>query len=418
MSRVLGALFGLLIGLSPVNTVASSAWGSPGYGDPPGWCTRYSDMWTATVVTRDPLVATNPERDTFYGFHPNPGYDDWYGYFYGDFRGTPADRSGWVKLLHENYPDHYSWNFASNGWAVHGHVKQYIAYYNWTFGGQCGLGRYGSAGPPPYMADQFGWPVVDIYVDARPPYPPAPRVVAATPASMSFTWDPIADQGDGAGQDYFESGLDHYTSWITIDGGAPRQLQTTVTPRRIDQPLAGGETACVHVIAVDRVGNATTDQSTCATALQPPPMPDWGPLGSGVAANPRPVGLAGFDSWLWLSPAPQVEKVLETVGGMTYRITARPAGVSWDFGDGDVERRVGNAAFGLPFPALSQVTHTFQAHSRTGYVIAAAVTYWVSWSAWVGGTWSGPYPMGSIVRETAPLVYPVEQAQPEIVLMG
>src|SRR3954452_25073378 len=85
-----------------------SASGSSGYGDPPGWCTRYSDMWTATVVTNDPLVGTNPERDTFYGFHPNPGYDDWYGYFYGDFRGTPKDTSGWVKLLHERYPDHYS----------------------------------------------------------------------------------------------------------------------------------------------------------------------------------------------------------------------------------------------------------------------------------------------------------------------
>jgi len=106
------------------------------------------------------------------------------------------------------------------------------------------------------------------------------------------------------------------------------------------------------------------------------------------------------------------------VGGVTYRITARPAGVTWDFGDGDVERRVGSAAFGVPFPAPSQVTHIFQAHSRLGYVIAAAVTYWVSWSALVAGVWSGPYPMGSVVRETAPLVYPVEQAQPEIVLMG
>jgi len=81
-------------------------------------------MWTATVVSNDPLVANNPERDTFYGFHPNPGYDDWYGYFYGDFRGTAGDASGWIKLLHEDYPSHYSWNFASNGWAVHGHVKQ------------------------------------------------------------------------------------------------------------------------------------------------------------------------------------------------------------------------------------------------------------------------------------------------------
>ena len=111
-------------------------------------------MWTASVVTNDPLVGTNPEEDTFYGFHPDPGYDDWYGFFYGDYRGRPGDSSGWIKLLHERYPQHYHWNFVDNGWAVHGHVKQYIAYYNWTFGGQCGLGRYGFTWAPPYMADR------------------------------------------------------------------------------------------------------------------------------------------------------------------------------------------------------------------------------------------------------------------------
>ena len=118
------AAIAVLLALHPMPVRAGSAWGSPGYGDPPGWCTRFSDMWTAKVITNDPLVGTNPERDTFYGFHPNPGYDDWYGYFYGDFRGPPGDSSGWVKLLHENYPSHYSWNFTTNGWAVHGHAKE------------------------------------------------------------------------------------------------------------------------------------------------------------------------------------------------------------------------------------------------------------------------------------------------------
>src|SRR6266852_4399252 len=66
--------------LVAIGFAGSSAWGSPIYGDPPGWCTAHSDMWTTTLVTNDPLVGTNPERDTFYGFHPNPGYDDWYGY--------------------------------------------------------------------------------------------------------------------------------------------------------------------------------------------------------------------------------------------------------------------------------------------------------------------------------------------------
>src|SRR3982074_908214 len=94
------------LALQPIHASAGSSWGSSDYGDPPGWCTNFSDMWTTTVVTNDPLVGTNPERDTFYGFHANPGYDDWFGFFYGNFRGRPTDVSGWVPLLHEDYPQH------------------------------------------------------------------------------------------------------------------------------------------------------------------------------------------------------------------------------------------------------------------------------------------------------------------------
>jgi len=222
MRRIGAAIAALILGLHPAPVTAASAWGSGMYGDPPGWCTNFSDMWVATVVTNDPLVGTNPERNTFYGFHPNPGYDDWFGYFYGDFRGTPGDASGWVKLLHENYPDHHHWNFATNGWAVHGHAKEYIAYYNWTFGGQCGLGAYGSELPPPFMADQFGYPVVDIYVDSRPPYAPQPRATDMSTSSVSFTWDPVGDQGDGAGKDFFASGMGLYSepSAGRIDAGS------------------------------------------------------------------------------------------------------------------------------------------------------------------------------------------------------
>jgi len=416
MRRALAVLIAILAGLHP--SAATAVTGSYGYGDPPGWCTRYSDMWTATVVTNDPLVGTNPERDTFYGFHPNPGYDDWYGYFYGDFRGVPGDRSGWTKLLHEDYPDHYHWNFADKGWAVHGHAKQYIAYYNWTFGGQCGLGSYGASSPPPFMADQFGWPVVDIYVDANPPFAPAPRVVTATASSVSFTWDPVADQGDGAGQDYYEAGLDHYRSWVTVEGGPPQQDAITASPRTLQQPLRNGQDACVHVVAVDRVGNASEPQSVCARALEPPPMPEWGPLPSAVSANPAPLGLVGLDTWFWLDPRPSVAVVDETVDGVDYRITATPAGVRWDFGDGEDERLSGPTAFGVSFPGHSPVTHMFQAHSQAGYVIGASVRYDVEWSALAGGEWLGPYPMGGVVRAAVPLVYRVEQAEPEVIAMN
>ncbi len=210
----------------------ASQWGST-YGDPPGFCPAQSVLPSTytTVVTNDPSVGANPEQSTFWGIHPYPGYDDWFGYWYGEFRGSPGDGSGWRHMGTSWYgapPLH--WNFSDWGWAIHGHAKQYVAYYNWTFGGACGYGWYGNAGPPPYMADVYGFPVIDFYMDSVPPYLPQPRAVAATTSSVSFTWDPVADRGDGAGQDYWAVGMDHYTSWLTVAGGAPKQLADSAAP--------------------------------------------------------------------------------------------------------------------------------------------------------------------------------------------
>ncbi|HEV2027495.1 MAG TPA: hypothetical protein VGS16_03060, partial [Candidatus Dormibacteraeota bacterium] len=377
MHRLVAIALGAGLALFPTGAVAGSAWGSSQYGDPPNWCTKFSDMWTATVVTNDPLVGTNPEQDTFYGFHPNPGYDDWYGYFYGDFRGSPGDSSGWVPLLHETYPNHYHWNFATNGWAVHGHAKEYIAYYNWTFGGQCGFGAYGRSSPPPFMADQYGYPVVDIYVDSVPPFNPQPYVAAITPSSVAFTWDPVADRGDGAGRDYFVSGLEHYVSWLTMGGVPGRvQLASTAMPRTVTlASMNPQDTACLHVQAVDRVKNTTAEQVACASPLAPPPMPAW--LGPQIAitANPSPRGLVGLDSWFWLAPAPATITVDEKIGATNYVVRATPRGADWDFGDGN-SRRVGDrSGFGTPYPQRSPVSHTYEAHSRPGYVVGASIRY-------------------------------------------
>jgi hypothetical protein len=417
MPRLVALLIAMILAFIPVRVQASSAWGSPGYGDPPSWCTNFSDMWTTTVVTNDPLVGTNPEQDTFYGFHRNPGYDDWYGYFYGDFRGSPGDSSGWVRLLHETYPNHYHWNFATNGWAVHGHAKQYIAYYNWTFGGECGLGAYGRRSPPPYMADQYGFPVVDIYVDAVPPFNPQSRVAAVTQSSVSFTWDPVADRGDGAGRDYFVSGLDHYVSWVTL-GGRPEKLQlaSTARPRTVTvDGLSPQESACLHVQAVDRVQNSTADQVTCAAPLVAPAMPPWPSPAAAVTANPTGPGLVGFETWLWLAPAPASLTVEQIDRGTRYAITATPAGVDWDFGDGQATHAEGDGGFGRPYPRPSSITHTYEAHNQAGYSVRATIRYDVSWTATVGGQSFGPYPLGSVELAARPLVYPVEQAQPELI---
>lgn len=373
-------------------------------------------MWTASVVTNDPLVGTNPEKDTFYGFHRDPGYDDWYGFFYGDFRGRPGDSSGWIKLLHERYPQHYHWNFGDSGWAVHGHAKQYIAYYNWTFGGQCGFGRYGFTWAPPFMADQYGWPVVDIYVDASPPYDPVPRVTSATPSSVTFTWDPVADRGDGAGQDFFEAGIDHYVSWVTV-GSTRLQSAATAAPRVITQSLMVGATACAHVQAVDRVGNSSAERVVCARALSPPPMPAWTIAGR-VSADPSPLGLAGFATWLWLTPSPEPLVATETYAGVQYAVTATPVGARWDFGDGSTARFAGSDSFGVAYPAQSSIAHEFQADNRSGYAIRASIDYDVTFRALLGDTWLGPYPMGSITLPAIALDYPVRQAQPELVAIG
>jgi hypothetical protein len=417
MRRLLALAVGLWLALFPLQAVASSSSGSPGYGDPPGWCTNFSDMWPATVVTNDPHVGTNPERNTFYGFHPNPGYDDWYGYFYGDFRGSPGDASGWVRLLHENYPDHYHWNFATNGWAVHGHAKEYIAYYNWTFGGQCGLGFYGNGSPPPFMADQYGYPVVDIYVDSVPPYAPLPRVTDMTTSSVAFTWDPVDDRGDGAGKDFFSSGMDHYSSWLTLNGAPHRlQLASTSRPRTLQQSgMTANDTACAHAVAFDALQNASAEQVACAGPLTPPPMPAWKGIESKVAANPKARGLVGLDSWFWLAPTPTSVNMRETYRGIDYLVTAVPTGASWDFGDGEGVRFTDSSGFGNAYPQPSSVTHVYGAHDQAGYRVSASVRYEVTWTASIRGRQLGPYALGTTSVDAQLLQYPVEQAQPELI---
>ena len=417
MRRALAVLLSLAaVGLlsPPGAAVFAAQWGSS-YGDPPGFCPNQSFLPATytTLTTNDPSVGANPEQDTFWGIHPNPGYDDWYGFWYGDFAGRPGDASGWHFLMREYLGQSGHWNFADFGWQVHGHAKQYIAYFNWTFGGECGLGRYGRAGPPPYMADVFGYPVTDIYVDSVPPEAPQPRVTMVTPSSVTFGWEPVADRGDGAGADYFASGMDHYTSWLTVGAGAPQQRADTAAPRTLTATgLAAGQTACVHVLAVDRLQNASSEQSSCARVLTPPPMPSPPPPPA-IGVSPAPPGLAGLETWFWLTPAPAAVVSEVTAGAYRYRVTQAPVSVAWTFGDGTSQSGELPAAAGTPYPARSSVTHVYQRHDA-GYPVAAAVTWSVTWSAQAGGDRYGPYGLGDEASAPARTAYPVRQAQTEL----
>jgi hypothetical protein len=317
------------------------------------------------------------------------------------------------------YPQHYHWNFANFGWSVHGHVTQYIAYYNPTFGGQCGYGAYGNATVPPYMADVVGYPVVDIYVDTVPPWPPQPRVTSVTSSTVSFAWDAVADRGDGGGRGFWTAGMAQspagYTAWATVNGGAPQQQGKTLAPRTITvSGLNPGDRACVSVYATDAVGNSGTTQTVCGYPLVPPAMPSFSFAPTTVHANPSPSGLTGFESWFWLDPQPQPATAAEAGNGYTYTVTATPQSTTWAFGDGSTEQLGDPAGYGLSYPQRSSVAHTYEAQS-TAYAVQAVETYAVTWTAQSGGVTYGPYPMGTVDGPAAGLGYPVEQAQPELV---
>jgi hypothetical protein len=227
----------------------------------------------------------------------------------------------------------------------------------------------------------------------------------------------VADRGDGAGQDYFVSGLNNYVSWLTVSSSPGRLQQTSsATPRTVS--LAGmnpQDTACLHVQAVDRVQNSTPEQVVCASPLGPPPMPTWPAPQSGVTANPTAPGLVGLDSWFWLAPTPGTITVNEKVGATTYVVSATPRGADWDFGDGSFLRVGDRSGFGTPYPQRSAVTHMFEAFSRPGYVVAASIRYDVTWTARVGALAFGPYPLGTVQLPSAALAYQVLQAEPELI---
>ena len=404
----------VLRALLPVSAEAAQ-WGSA-YGDPAGFCAAQSLLpgTYASLVTNDPGVAANPERDTFWGIHSNPGYDDWYGYWYGDFAGHPGDQSGWRKIATVLYGQVFHWNFGDYGWQVHGHAKQYIAYYNWTFTGQCGFGWWWGPNPPPYMADVYGNPVVDFYVDSVPPNPPVPRVLSLTPGSVTFGWDPVSDRGDGAGADYFAIGMGHYRSWLTVGGGPPQQAADSDDPRRLTAGgLGAGQSACVHVIAYDRLQNATPEQQACAQVLPPPPMPSPPPAPA-IGVSPAPPGLVGLESWFWLTPAPAVISRDLALDGYQYRLTESPASVAWTFGDGASTSLDAPGGLGQAYPARSTVTHVYDRHNSSGYPVTAVVSWSVSWSVLAGGSWFGPYQLGTQASPPASLDYPVRQAQTEL----
>jgi hypothetical protein len=211
--------------------------------------------------------------------------------------------------------------------------------------------------------------------------------------------------------------MDHYSSWMTLSGMPGRlQLAATARPRTITQlDMKPGDTACVHVVAFDKLQNAAAERVACAGPLEPPSMPDWSGGENHVVANPTAPGLVGLSTWFWLAPTPAAMTVRETNHGIDYVVTAVPIGVDWDFGDGAGARHPDASGYGLEYPQPSSVAHTYEAHDETGYRVRASIRYEVSWKASIHDRLVGPYSLGTVSVDAKQLQYPVRQAQPELI---
>ncbi|HZR15565.1 MAG TPA: hypothetical protein VFC33_20190 [Acidimicrobiia bacterium] len=90
----------------------------------------------------------------------------------------------------------------------------------------------------------------------------------------------------------------------------------------------------------------------------------------GIGISPQDRGLAGLESWFWITGYDGATIVDSVSGfGTTVTVEARPTGVQWSFGDG-TDTVPGD--FGRAYPARSTVTHTYERRSGSdGFVVEA-----------------------------------------------
>jgi hypothetical protein len=87
-----------------------------------------------------------------------------------------------------------------------------------------------------------------------------------------------------------------------------------------------------------------------------------------IGVNPGAQGLVGLPSWFWVEGfAGQVTAPPISAFGLTIDVRMSTASVTWDFGDGTVER----GDLGRAYPEESSVQHPYQRHGT--YTVAAAI---------------------------------------------
>lgn len=128
------------------------------------------------------------------------------------------------------------------------------------------------------------------------------------------------------------------------------------------------------------------------------PMPD-----ATIRVNPDS-GLVGTESWFWIEGySGQTLTHSTNAFGQTVEIEAMVTKYEWSFGDGAT--LVGTTP-GHPYPARSEVRHTYERSSAGGYTVNVRFVFGVRYRL-AGGAWTE---LNGITRDTS-AVYPVRESQ-------
>jgi hypothetical protein len=143
-----------------------------------------------------------------------------------------------------------------------------------------------------------------------------------------------------------------------------------------------------------------------------------------IQASPRRTGLTGAASWFWLDPAPRPEELAVSLAGETVTISAAPATVEWEFGDGTSLAGGPGRAYEPGPPPAGAVARVYQTRclpgdqgrnpyvlascGSTGYPVEATIVWQITFSARGPINVTGALP----TRTTATsIAYPVSEAR-------
>jgi hypothetical protein len=148
-------------------------------------------------------------------------------------------------------------------------------------------------------------------------------------------------------------------------------------------------------------------------------------LASGhIVASPRRTGLTGAASWFWLDPAPRAEELTVSLSGETVTVSAQPATVEWQFGDGASLAGGSGRPYEPGPPPAGAVVRVYQTRclpgdqgrnpyvlascGSTGYAVEATIVWQITFSAQGPINATGTLP----TRTTATsIAYPVSEAR-------